>query len=77
MNWISVKEKLPEVDQIVLVCRTNGFDGSPIYDWGARLDEADGWLWGVGGTYGLHATENASYNNIEADDDYTITRLMN
>jgi hypothetical protein len=73
-KWISVKKRLPKLDQIVVVCFPSKNNGEPIYAWGARLDDAEGgWLWGVGAMFGLHVTRNVIFNEIEADDDYPIT----
>jgi len=55
-GWISVKDRLPELDEKVLVlCGDICFGG--------RVDDADGWLWGVANIIG----------DIEADDDYEVT----
>lgn len=76
MTWISVKKRLPKIDRTVIVCWPSGYDGTPTYAWGARLDTGDGWLWGIGGHYGVRPNLDTSYNNIEADDDYQITHWM-
>lgn len=74
-GWIPVKRKLPAIDRIVMVAYPSGFDGSPIYAWGARIDDGDGWCWGVRTGYcsGIHPTETANWNGIEVDDDYKVT----
>jgi len=38
-TWISVSERLPDLNQIVLVCYPSASDGKPIYAWGARYAE--------------------------------------
>lgn len=73
-EWISVKDKLPDLDQVVMVCWPSGYDGKPLYAWGARLDDAEGWLWGVapGGCAWISPGEDAAESGIEADDDYPV-----
>jgi len=72
-EWISVKKKLPPLDRTVMVCLRSGYDGSPVYRWGARVDDYDGWLWGCGGQFGVTPGDDPCQNNIEADDDYQVT----
>lgn len=73
-DWISVKDKLPDLDQVVMICWPSGYDGSARYSWGARLDDSDGWLWGITQAYGcwIDPAGDASKNSIEADDDYPV-----
>jgi len=72
-EWISVKTKLPELDQIVLVCFPN-YEGRPQYAWGARIDDSDGWLWGIASGLGGHIDpcRDARWNDVAADDDYPV-----
>lgn len=74
MRWISVEDKLPDLDQVVMVCYPSGYDGSPIYTWGARMDDSEGWCWGVKSAGGgeIRLGETASWNQIEVDDDYQV-----
>jgi hypothetical protein len=76
--WISVKDRKPRLDQMVLVAYASGHDGSPIYAWGARINEGDGWLWGTKTGYGsaIHPEKDFGWNDIEADDDYKVTHWM-
>jgi hypothetical protein len=73
-EWISVKDRLPKFDQVVMVCYPSGYNGEPLYAFGARVDDSDGWLWGVQSGYsgGIYAKEEAGDNSIEADDDYPV-----
>lgn len=74
-GWISVKDRLPKFDFPVLVCWPSAFDGKPLYAFGARLYDPDGWLWGVKSGYcGWIEPGNAS--DIEADDNYPVTHWM-
>jgi hypothetical protein len=72
--WISVKDRLPDLDQVVLVHYPR-LDGTPTYNWGARVDGGESWCWGVKGGYGssIHLGKDADYNDIEVDDDYPVT----
>lgn len=74
-KWISIKKRLPPLDRVVMVCYRSGYDGGPVYGWGARLDEGEGWLWGVqtGYSNGIRLGQDATWNSIEADDDYKVT----
>ena len=76
MAWISVKHRLPPFEKAVIVCTPSGYDGAPVYSWGARVDGGEGWLWAVGGRWGVRTDKDASWNNIEADDDYKVTHWM-
>jgi hypothetical protein len=74
MNWQSVVEALPPLDEIVHVCFRSGNDGHPVLAFGARMDDGDGWLWGVGPGYnGIRPDKDALWNGIEADDEYDVT----
>lgn len=77
-QWISAENELPELNRVVLVRYPSGYDGAHIYAWGARLNDADGWLWGIGGRYGGIRLDNGTgdFNDIEADDDYPVTHWM-
>ena len=75
-GWISVKDKLPEPDKTVIVRFASGYDGAHVYAWGARCDDAEGWLWGIGGRWGVQPGADIAQNSIEADDDYTVTHWM-
>jgi Protein of unknown function (DUF551) len=72
-DWISVKENLPDIDCLVQVCFLN-YQNSPQYAWGARLDDGDGWLWGIASGLGgrIDPCRTALWNNVEADDDYPV-----
>lgn len=73
-GWISVKYKLPKLNRPVMVCRRSGYDGSPLYSFGARIYDSYGWLWGVTSKGGyITPGEDAAFNDIEAGDDYEIT----
>lgn len=73
-NWISVKDRLPDLDQIVIVKYPSVYDRSPLYAWGARVDDGDGWLWGIKSGGGpIHPDKDPSWNDIEAGDDYQVT----
>lgn len=75
-KWISVKKRLPALDRVVMVCYRCGYDGSPVYAWGARLDEGEGWLWGIqscGYSGGIRLGKDAGWNSVEADEDYQVT----
>jgi len=73
-KWISVKKRLPKLDQIVVVCFPSKNNGEPIYAWGARLSDTDvTWVWGVGARYGLHVTRDVIFNDIEADHNYEVS----
>lgn len=75
MTWISVETRLPKLDTIVMVCRRSDYDGAPIYSFGARVDDSEGWLWAVKSGHGscINLEHDASWNDIEADDDYQVT----
>ncbi len=74
-KWISVTKRRPKLDRVVLVCFRSGYDGGPMYAFGARVDDGDGWLWGIqhssGG--GVRLDRDAGWNGVEADDDYQVT----
>lgn len=73
-EWIDVKDKLPPLDEVVLV-HYPSHDNFPVYNWGARVDDGEGWCWGVKGGYGasLRIDKDCSWNDIEVDDDYPVT----
>lgn len=73
-DWISVKDRLPDFDQVVMVCWPSGFDGRALYSWGARIDDGDGWLWGIktGWCGWIAPGDDADDNGIEVDDDYPV-----
>jgi hypothetical protein len=75
-RWISVKTRLPPLDETVLIAYPSGYDGKPVYAWGARVDDSEGWLWGRGGGFGVRPDKGIGYNDIEADDDYPVTHWM-
>lgn len=73
-DWISIKDRMPDFDQVVHVCYRSGYDGGPVYAYGARLYDEEGWLWGVASrVYGIHPDKDASWNDVQADDDYDVT----
>jgi hypothetical protein len=76
-GWIPVSEKLPDKDVVVLTCRSSEYDGRPIYAWGARVDDGEGWLWGLSNQrFGIDIGQDASGNDVDADDDYKVTHWM-
>lgn len=72
-KWISVKTRLPPLDAVVLIAYPSGYDGSPVYSWGARIDDSEGWCWGAGGRFGVRPDKDPGWNDIEVDDDYPVT----
>lgn len=70
-GWISVKDKLPDLDQIVIIRFPSGYDGSHIYAWGGRTDDGDGWCWGRVDAYGGMISLKGEI--IDIDDDYPVT----
>ncbi len=73
-EWVPVGDRLPEIDEIVMVVYPSDFNGEPVYTWGARLDDDDGWLWGCSNSRtGIRLGHTVSFNDIEADDDYRVT----
>ena len=75
-EWIDVKDRLPDFDVTVLVCFPSSYDGKPVYAWGARVDDLQGWAWGVGGRFGVRADKDAVYNEIEVSDEYPVAYWM-
>lgn len=75
-EWISVKDRLPKLGQIVIICYASGYDGAPIIAWGARVDECEGWLWGEARCGDIRPDMDEGWNQIEADDDYKVTHWM-
>lgn len=71
-GWFRVEDRLPEMNDIVQVSYPNGFDGAPVYAYGARLDEGEGWLWGVA-RWPIRPDQDYRFNDIEADEDYPVT----
>lgn len=73
-GWIAIADKLPPLDQVVLV-HYPSHTNSPVYNWGARVGDGEGWCWGVKGGYGasINLGKDASWNDIEVDDDYPVT----
>jgi Protein of unknown function (DUF551) len=69
-DWISVKDELPEMDALVMVCYPD-YAGHPRYSWGARVDEGDGWLWAIACANNIDVFRDTSWN-VEADDDYRV-----
>lgn len=63
-QWISVEERLPEIDTPVLAVV-----GKNIYAL-ARVEYDEGWLWGIG------CNDLGDVRNYEADDDYQPTYWM-
>jgi hypothetical protein len=73
-EWISVKDRLPDLEQVVLVCFPSDYNEKPQYAWGARLDDTEGWVWGIKNGYGsLDPAADAAWNDIECDDDYRVS----
>lgn len=82
-EWTDCKDRLPAINQVVIVCYPSGYDGSPLYAWGARCDGCedehgnDAWCWGIGApTFGISPGMDAGHNGIEVDDDYDVTHWM-
>ena len=76
-EWVAVGERLPEIEQTVLVCFPSGYDGKPVYAWGARVDDSDGWLWGISSSFsGIRPDYSTGNNDISADDDYQVSHWM-
>ena len=76
-EWISVKDRLPRLDTVVLICYQSGYDGSAIYAFGGLVDDGDGWLWGISHAgMGIYANDDAVASDVEADDDYQVTHWM-
>jgi hypothetical protein len=73
-EWISVKKRLPKFEKTVMVCWPSGYDGSPLYAFGARIDDSEGWLWGIKSGYcgWVEPGMDASFNDIEADNDCPV-----
>ncbi len=74
-KWISIKKRRPPLERIVLVCYRSGYDGGPMYAFGARVDGGEGWLWAIqqGHNGGIRLGKDANWNGVEADDDYQVT----
>jgi hypothetical protein len=77
-GWVSVKDRLPKFDRTVLVCFPSVFNGKPLYAFGARIYDTEGWLWGIRSGYcgWIEPGEEANQNGIEADDHYPVTHWM-
>ena len=77
-SWYPTETTLPPLEKIVIVRYRWGIDDADVYAWGARIDEDEGWLWGIqqGYSCGIHPDKSAGWNDIEADDDYQITHWM-
>ena len=71
--WISVKDELPDIGQIVMM---RHFVGESIYyEFGGRVEEDEGWMWGK--AYGtLLLPLSGNHNDIEVDDEYYVTHWM-
>lgn len=77
-GWRSVDTELPPFNTVVIVRYASGYDGGDVFAWGARLEDCDGWLWGLKVGYGasIRPSEDASWNGVDADDDYQVTHWM-
>lgn len=62
-EWISVKDRLPELHQQVL-----GYDGSNIGVYERVYIDFEGWFWGY--------CYNGFDDDAEVDDDYKVTHWM-
>lgn len=73
--WRPVKDGLPEIGRVVLVSYNSGFNDEPVLAFGARIDTDEGWLWGIQTGYsgGVDPNEDATWNEIDADDEYKVT----
>jgi hypothetical protein len=69
MTWISIDERLPELDiPVWLACGDNLFIG-------CRNDDGDGWLWC--NCYGSMYWDKTKWSSFDADaDDYLPTHWM-
>lgn len=74
-RWVSVKNRLPKIDRVVIVCWSSGYDGRPVYSWGARVQDDERWLWGIYGS-NIDPRDDAARSGIEVDDDYPVTHWM-
>lgn len=70
-EWISVKDKLPEIDVVVMVC-IRCENGDARYTWGGRTDDGEGWLWGVVDCSWVDPAPDSRWNDIVVDDDYAV-----
>jgi Protein of unknown function (DUF551) len=70
-EWIPVEDDLPELETLVLVCLPN-YAGAPRYAWGARIDDGEGWLWGLSSSGTIDPERDIRWNDVEADDDYQV-----
>jgi hypothetical protein len=77
-GWRDVKAELPPLEQVVIIRYPSWYDGGDVFAWGARVDDGEGWLWGVKTGYdaSVRPSEDASWNDIEVDDDYPVTHWM-
>ena len=76
-DWISVNDRLPDMDDLVFVRMPSGKGGHSFAP-GARVDggyDDKGefyWLWAIG-RWPVNPDKSAGWNDIEADDDYEVT----
>lgn len=64
-SWVSVKERLPEMDVPVLTVQKSGYDGKLYVGALCRTDGGEGWLW-AGATYSHDLGDKSNYE--DADD---------
>lgn len=71
-KWISVKDRMPEIDQVVVI--RYGSDSNPCHAFGGRgWVSSDEWLWGK---VDLGEVYLDGDDEIVADDDYQATHWM-
>ena len=80
-NWISVTDRLPPLEEVVIVAIDYGpnrqGDSTPLrLAFGARCDDVDGWLWGISSYGPFIPSEGAGGADVQVDDDYPVTHWM-
>ena len=75
MDWVSVKDRLPEVDDktgesAIVLCTWIDFSGNARVDAFALCCDSDGCLWGMADSL------DEEWSSVVTDDDYQITHWM-